>query len=37
MQGEQTFTIDVSELPAGMYFVKLQAGENMGVRKMVVR
>ena len=35
--GEYTVRIDVSDLPAGVYLVRLQAGEQSAVRKLVVQ
>jgi len=35
--GEYTFRMDVSDLPAGVYLVRVQAGGQSAVRKLVVR
>ena len=34
--GEYEMEIDVSDLPAGVYFIRLQAGNEVVVRKLVV-
>jgi len=37
LPGEYEVEVDVSELPAGVYFVKMQAGNDIAVRKLIVR
>ncbi len=37
MPGEHEIEIDVSDLPAGLYFIKMQAGQDIAVRKLIVR
>lgn len=36
LTGEHEIQIDVSDLPAGLYFVKMQLGDEIAVRKLVV-
>jgi len=35
--GEYNMEIDVSELPSGAYFLRLQAGEQVAVKKLIVK
>ncbi|MCK5080212.1 MAG: T9SS type A sorting domain-containing protein, partial [Bacteroidales bacterium] len=35
--GEQELVIDVSDLPAGMYFVRMEAEGKLGMRKLIVK
>jgi len=35
ISGEHEIEIDVSDLPAGMYYFRIQAGDKIGVGKMV--
>jgi len=37
MPGVHEKDIDVSALPAGVYFVRIQAGEENAVRKLIVK
>jgi len=37
MPGEHEVEIDVSDLPAGVYFVWVQAGSEVAVRKLIIR
>jgi len=36
LPGEYEIELDVSDLPAGVYFIKLQAGEQIGIKKLIV-
>ncbi len=36
LPGEHEIEVDVSDLPAGVYFIRLQAGQDIAVRKLVV-
>ncbi len=35
MQGDHNITIDLSEFPAGMYFIRMQSEDNVSMRKIV--
>ncbi len=35
LPGEYEIEINVSDLPAGIYYIRMQVGENVGVRKLV--
>ena len=36
-RGEEEISVDVSHLPAGLYLVKLQTGDAVGVRKIIIQ
>ena len=34
--GDQTFTVDITSLPAGSYFIQLDNGKRLGVAKFII-